>query len=97
MAGIPLTAGFIGKYFLFNSVVSQGETLLIVIAVLSSLISVYYYLRVIVFMFMKEEKRAHVLEFSIGPVLVVALMVILTLQFGIFPRSVMSFFAKVTQ
>jgi NADH-quinone oxidoreductase subunit N len=97
MAGIPLTAGFIGKYFLFNSVVSQGETLLIVIAVLSSLISVYYYLRVIVFMFMKEEKRAHVLEFSIGPVLVVALMVILTLQFGVFPRSVISLFAKLTQ
>jgi len=95
MAGIPMTAGFIGKYFLFNSVVTQGETLLIVIAVLSSLISMYYYLRVIVFMFMKEEKRAHVLEFSLGPVLVVAMMVIMTLQFGIFPRSVMSFFAKV--
>ncbi|HXH30437.1 MAG TPA: hypothetical protein VNJ01_06470 [Bacteriovoracaceae bacterium] len=50
-----LTSGFIGKYGLFNSVVNAGEVPLVVIAVLTSVVSVYYYLRVIVYMFMKES------------------------------------------
>lgn len=54
MAGIPPTAGFAAKYLVFYSAVQAGETLLVVIGVLCSAISVYYYLRVLVFMYMKE-------------------------------------------
>jgi len=53
LAGFPLTAGFTGKFYIFSTAVSEGFIWLIIIAVLNSLISVYYYLRVIVNMYMK--------------------------------------------
>jgi len=55
LAGFPLTAGFTGKFYIFSSAVNEGFIWLIVIAVLNSLISVYYYLRVIVNMYMKQS------------------------------------------
>lgn len=86
MAGIPPTAGFISKYLLFYSAVQSGETVLVVISVLCSAISVYYYLRVLVFMYMREpaslENKGRV------PVLAaaaVAVMVAATFQVGVLP------------
>lgn len=57
LAGFPLTAGFTGKFYLFYSAVNEGFIWLIIIAVLNSLASVYYYLRVIIHMYMKEGER----------------------------------------
>ncbi|KAA0891588.1 NADH-quinone oxidoreductase subunit N [Oryzomonas rubra] len=54
LAGIPPTAGFIGKFYLFSSAVQKGYIWLAVIGVLNSAASVYYYLRVMVYMYMKE-------------------------------------------
>ncbi|MEW5851633.1 MAG: NADH-quinone oxidoreductase subunit N, partial [Myxococcota bacterium] len=57
LAGIPPTAGFLGKFVLFQEAVRAGLVPLAIIGVLNSLISVYYYLRVLVFMYMKEPDR----------------------------------------
>jgi NADH-quinone oxidoreductase subunit N len=54
LAGIPPTAGFIGKFYLFSGAVQQGYIWLAIIGVLNSAASVYYYLRVMVFMYMKD-------------------------------------------
>lgn len=54
LTGIPPTAGFIGKFNIFMAAVHAGYTWLVVIAVIFSIISAYYYLRVVVNMFMKE-------------------------------------------
>lgn len=58
-AGIPPTSGFLAKYFIFMEAVRGGKTLFVVLAVISSLIGLYYYLRILVFLYMKEglEKR----------------------------------------
>ena len=53
-AGIPPTAGFLAKYFLFLEAVHAGNVFLVILAVLSALIGVYYYLRVVVYLYMKE-------------------------------------------
>ena len=53
LSGIPLTIGFWGKFFLFRTTVQAGFTELALIGLLTSLISVYYYLRVVVYMFMR--------------------------------------------
>jgi len=58
LGGLPPTAGFFGKYSLFRSALDAGLVSLVVIAVLNSLVSVYYYLRVIVAMYMKAEREA---------------------------------------
>jgi NADH-quinone oxidoreductase subunit N len=54
LAGMPPTAGFIGKFYLFSGAIQKGYIWLAVIGVLNSAASVYYYLRVMVFMYMKE-------------------------------------------
>jgi NADH-quinone oxidoreductase subunit N len=52
--GVPPTIGFVGKFYLFRTVLSGGFTWLAVIGVLTSLMSAYYYLRVVVHMYMRE-------------------------------------------
>jgi NADH-quinone oxidoreductase subunit N len=56
-AGIPPTAGFFAKYFIFLQAVKAGKTAIVTAAVISSLIGVYYYLRVLVYLYMKEPKE----------------------------------------
>lgn len=55
LAGFPPTAGFFAKYLAFAAVVQAGHTELAIIGVLTSLISIFYYLRVVVVMFMQPE------------------------------------------
>lgn len=57
LAGLPPTAGFIGKFYLFSAAVKAGHIPLVVLGVINSMISVYYYLGVVVVMFMKESDR----------------------------------------
>jgi NADH-quinone oxidoreductase subunit N len=86
MAGIPPTAGFAAKYLIFSAAVQAGEIPLVVIGVLCSAISVYYYLRVLVFMYMRDpvgspaSSRA-----SAWSMMALAVMVALTLQIGVMP------------
>jgi NADH-quinone oxidoreductase subunit N len=58
LVGIPPLAGFVGKFYLFGAAVQGGYLWLAVIAVLNSAVAAYYYLRVIVFMYMKEPDGA---------------------------------------
>ena len=98
MAGIPLTAGFIGKYSIFSSAIQSGEIPLVVIAVLTSVVSVFYYLRIVVVMFMKEGDKDvatfHVLK---GASFVAIVTALATLQFGVFPRAIIQFIKQISQ
>jgi NADH-quinone oxidoreductase subunit N len=57
LAGIPPFAGFFGKYYLFTSAVRAGLTVYTVLGVIASLISVYFYLRLIVLMYFREAEE----------------------------------------
>jgi len=58
--GIPPTLGFIGKFYLFRSVIDGGFVGLAIIGVLTSLVSAYYYLRVVIYMYMQDgEPTVH--------------------------------------
>jgi NADH-quinone oxidoreductase subunit N len=86
LAGIPPTGGFIGKFYLFRAAVSAGHIGLVIIAVLCSAIGLYYYLRVIVYMYMYEpEKEA--IEGRIPVLSAVALIIaaIVVIQMGVLP------------
>jgi NADH-quinone oxidoreductase subunit N len=54
LTGIPVTAGFVGKFYLFNAAVAAGWTGLAIVGVIMSVVSAYYYLRVVVAMYMSE-------------------------------------------
>jgi len=88
LAGFPLTAGFTGKFYIFSSAVNEGFIWLIIIAVLNSLISVYYYLRVIVNMYMKQdESDDDFVPVSNSAGLGLLICVYAVIHIGIFPSS----------
>jgi NADH-quinone oxidoreductase subunit N len=89
LAGIPPTAGFVGKFYIFSAAVKAGYVGLAVIGVLNSALSVYFYLRVTVMMYMRspEKEPAGTLDFSAGMVLALVIAVFFTLQMGIFPAD----------
>ncbi len=60
LAGIPLTAGFIGKFYMFNEALSQNYIWLTIIAVINAIISIFYYFRVIIAMYFRDAERAEV-------------------------------------
>ena len=90
LAGIPATAGFIGKWYLFGAAISAGYTWLAVAAVINSAISLYYYIRVVVYMYMGESEGEE--PFATSPFLVSALAIslIFTLLFGLYPQPLIS-------
>jgi NADH-quinone oxidoreductase subunit N len=92
LAGIPATAGFVGKYKIFMAAINSGFYWLAIIGVINSLISVWYYIYVVVTMYMKPVEHEHP-KLAFSPTLLVAVLIalILTLQLGIFPESYLKF------
>jgi NADH-quinone oxidoreductase subunit N len=88
LAGFPPLAGFAGKFYVFRSAVLSGHLILAIIGVLNSLLSVIYYLRVIVSMYM-EEGGAEGKSFGQAPgvYIAIAVAVIGTIYLGILPSS----------
>ncbi|GHB53216.1 NADH-quinone oxidoreductase subunit N [Persicitalea jodogahamensis] len=84
LAGIPLTAGFWGKFFVFGSAAERGIIWLLVVAILMSAVGIYYYFRVIMAAYMKEGDTA---EIRVAPFYKIVLVTatIITLLFGIAP------------
>jgi NADH-quinone oxidoreductase subunit N len=86
LAGIPPTAGFVGKFYIFSAAVKAGYIGLAIIGVLNSALSVYYYLRVTVMMYMRNpEKELTALDLSPAMVIVLLITALATLQIGITP------------
>lgn len=89
LAGIPPLAGFMAKFYVFSAAISAGYVWLAVIAVLNSVIGVYFYLRITVLMYMTEPEEESA-PLAISPFMVAALVitVIATVHLGIFPSSI---------
>jgi len=87
LTGIPGTAGFIGKFYVFGAVVRADLVWLAVIGVLLSAVSAYYYLRVIIYMFFREPEEEFVVRQPISGGMAVALGVsaIATVAIGVAP------------
>jgi len=86
LGGIPPTAGFMGKFWLFSAAIDAHYYWLAVIGVLNSAISLYYYLRIVVFMYLKTDTAGS--EPTTSPALAIALGVALvaTIVIGVYPR-----------
>jgi NADH-quinone oxidoreductase subunit N len=92
MAGIPPLGGFMAKFYVFSAAVKSKFYWLVILGVLNSAISVYYYLRVTVLMYFRESEREITgLQFSPASVIALILAVIGTLYMGIFPSNVLTF------
>jgi NADH-quinone oxidoreductase subunit N len=91
LGGIPPTAGFMGKMWLFGAAIDAGEIWLVVIAVVNSAISAYYYLRVVVFMWINEDEPAGS-PITLRPAMTLALVIAVlgTLVLGVYPQALFS-------
>ena len=90
LAGLPPMGGFLAKFYVFSAAVNQGHISLVIIGVLASLISVYYYLRIIIYMYMREPTQSVDIHVE-NPALFMVLFLCLygVLQMGIFPGNIL--------
>jgi NADH-quinone oxidoreductase subunit N len=95
LAGIPPTAGFIGKFYVFMAAVEAGLAWLAAIALIFSAVSAYYYMRVVMVMYMRDPSASSIAppRFVASPALsfVLACAVGGVILFGLFPNPLVSF------
>ena len=91
LGGIPPTAGFMGKFWLFGAAIEAGYVWLAVIGVLNSAISLYYYVRVVVFMWIKEDAVGSAITLAPGIAVALAIAVAGTILLGIYPAPLFTF------
>jgi NADH-quinone oxidoreductase subunit N len=92
LGGFPPTAGFIAKWYIFSAAISAGYTALAVIGVLTSVIAVFFYLRIVVMMYMVERPAG---EAELSPpgrltTIALAVVVLIILYMGILPTSLLN-------
>ena len=96
LGGLPPTAGFIGKWYIFSAAVSAGYYGLAVIGVLTSVVSVFFYLRVVVMMYMADRDPVLAPPAQVTGVGMAALVasIIMIVYLGILPTRVLDFAAE---
>jgi NADH-quinone oxidoreductase subunit N len=90
LAGIPPFAGFFGKYYVFVAAIDAGLTWLAILGVLMSVVSVYYYLRLIVVMYFREGDQQLPVTISRASYAVIILCILAVVELGVYPSSLLS-------
>ena len=93
LAGMPPLGGFFGKFYLFREAMLSGRpevTILVLVAIVNSMIGLYYYLRVLVFLYMKEPTREVPVYSSRGATTVGLISLALVFLLGLFPGGLLT-------
>src|SRR3989441_1322002 len=95
LLGLPVTAGFFGKFYIFKAAVNSHLLWLAVLMAINSVIGAYYYLRVIVVMYMREPSAEAAalapVQFPVGVNLALLITFAGTILFGVYPNPVINF------
>ena len=98
LLGLPVTAGFFGKFYIFKAAVNSHLISLAVLMAINSVIGAYYYLRVIVVMYMREPSAeaaaAGPVAFPLGVNAVLLVTFVGTILFGLYPNPVINFILR---
>jgi len=89
LAGIPLTAGFIGKFLMFSAVMKEYHIILLILAVINAAIAVCYYLRVVVAMYFKSQEESKAVPIALNYQAVFVILTLLTLLLGLYPNCIL--------
>lgn len=87
LAGIPPFAGFFGKYYVFIAAIKSDLTWLAMVGILSSVISVYFYLRLVVIMYFKSSETEDKISYTASEIIAVVIAVIFVIILGLAPGS----------
>ncbi|HUL15729.1 MAG TPA: NADH-quinone oxidoreductase subunit N [Terriglobales bacterium] len=95
LLGLPITAGFFGKFYVFKAAINSNLIWLAVLMAINSIIGAYYYLKVIVTMYMREPSGEAAalapVPFPLTVNIVLVVSVLGTLYFGLFPGQTLNF------
>jgi len=91
LAGIPLTAGFIGKFYMFTTALRHYQVWMVILAVINAIISIFYYFRVIVAMYFRDAERTE-LVVPVYYKLVLGFSALATILIGVYPEVISKFF-----
>ena len=97
MAGIPSTAGFMGKFFIFKEAIANAAAknaeyssylyAVAIIGILTAVVSVYYYLRVVVYLYLKEENRDYIsFRANWSHTVITFILLVMTFVLGFYPQ-----------
>jgi NADH-quinone oxidoreductase subunit N len=89
LTGIPPFAGFFGKYYVFAGAIEGGYTWLAIVGVLMSVVSAYYYLRLVVLMYFREEGSTMAPEVSRVSLAALIISAAAVIAMGVFPSSIL--------
>lgn len=91
LVGVPPLAGFVGKFYVFSAALNEGLVALVIIAAVNSVISAYYYIRVIVAMYMQEGEAAPAERLRPHPGLLISISaaVLAVIAIGVYPQPYM--------
>ena len=90
LAGVPLTAGFFGKFFVFTLAIDSGQWFLLGLAVFGAATGFYYYLKVARAMYWDEPTTQGTIEVSNLARLTILALIIATIFFGVYPRPILA-------
>ena len=90
LAGIPPMAGFIGKYYIFSEAIRNGYAFVTIIAIITSMVGVYYYFKVILAMYTKPGVEGESIKLPIVYDIVLMICVAASLLFGLWPKLLMT-------
>ncbi len=94
LAGIPPTAGFMGKFYVFMALINEGMVWLAVVAVIFSAVAAYFYIRVIMLMYMKEPEREFSYARPLSVLIVITISLIAVILLGVLPDRIIELAEK---
>jgi NADH-quinone oxidoreductase subunit N len=92
LAGIPVTAGFFAKYFIFTTMIGTPYKWLLILGVITSAVGAYYYLKVVIAMYFRKPDTHTAYPVERSNTLVIALTTILTIVLGVVPEFIADMF-----
>jgi NADH-quinone oxidoreductase subunit N len=91
LAGVPPLAGFIGKFYLFLSIIEKGQLWLAFLSIGMSVVSVYYYLKVVKVMYFGESPtKLEAIPVCIGTKLALTISIIILVVLGVYPNQIIN-------
>ena len=89
LAGVPFTAGFLGKFYIFYAAVSQREIALVVVGVITVGCGFYYYLKVVRAMYWQSDTNSAAISVSALSRVTISALVVATIWLGVYPQPIL--------
>jgi NADH-quinone oxidoreductase subunit N len=89
LAGVPFTAGFLGKFFIFYAAISQRQIILVIVGILTVGCGFYYYLKVVRAMYWQSSEKTDKIPVNAVSRVAISALIIATLWFGVYPQPIL--------